>query len=115
MSGSGVVPGCGGPKVDNSCSTVAVKIGQGLADMNIAPCIPKPQVNVSRSRTVIERSAGTVSPSGPSGWRSTRRSASSGNSRSTGSSRSSKPSSAIESTTAAVMGLVIDAIRNKVS
>ena len=56
-----------------------------------------------------------VSVSGPSGRRSTRRSASSGSSRSTGSSSPSRPSSARLSTTAAVTGLVIEAIRNSVS
>jgi hypothetical protein len=44
--------------------------------------MPNPKVNVSKSRTVIGRAAGTVSSSGPSIRRSTRRSSSSGSSRS---------------------------------
>jgi hypothetical protein len=35
--------------------------------MNIAPCMPKPHVNVRRSRVVMARSAAMVSSSGPSG------------------------------------------------
>ena len=115
MSGSGVEPGCGGPKVASSRSAAAVTIGHGSGAVNIAPCMPNPQVNVSRSRTVIGRCAGTVRSSGPSGRRSTRRPASSGASSSIGPSRSSRPSSTSESTTAAVIGLVIDEIRNSVS
>jgi hypothetical protein len=66
-SGAGVVAGCGGPNDDSSRSMTAVTMGQGSAAMNMAPCIPNPQVKVSRSRTVTGRSAGTVSASGPSG------------------------------------------------
>jgi hypothetical protein len=49
-------------------------------------------VKFRSSRTMIGRSAGTVSSSGPSIRRSTRRSASSGRSRSTGSSSRRRPS-----------------------
>ena len=115
MSGSGIVAGCGGPNVDSCRSAAAPTIGQGSGAMNMAPCIPNPQVKVSRSRTVIERSAGTVSWRGPSGRRSTRRSVSSGSRSSTGPSSSSRPVSTSESTATAVIGLVFDEIRNSVS
>src|SRR5262249_45837506 len=49
VSGSGVVSGCAGPNEASSRSAAAVTIGHGSAAMNIAPCMPKPQVNVSRS------------------------------------------------------------------
>ena len=90
-------------------------MGHGSAAMNIAPCIPNPHVNVSRSRTVIGRRAGTVSVRGPSGRDSTRRSASSGSRSSTAPFNSSRPSSNSESTAAAVIGFVFDEIRNSVS
>ena len=60
---------------------------------------------------VIARAAGTVSSSGPSIRRSTLRPASSGSSRSTGSSSPISPSAATASVAAAVMGLVVEAIR----
>ncbi len=85
------------------------------AAANISLTIPKPNVNVSRSRVVIARSAGTVSSSGPSIRVRTRRSASSGSSRSTGSSSPISPSSITASVAAAVIGLVVDAIRNSES
>ena len=60
---------------------------------------------------VIGRAVGTVSSSGPSIRRSTLRPASSGSSRSTGSSSPISPWEATASVGAAVMGLVIEAIR----
>ena len=75
----------------------------------------KPQVNVKRSRVVIGRSAGTVSSSDASGARSTRRCASSGNRSSTGASSAKLPASMSASTAAAVIGFVIEVMRNKVS
>jgi hypothetical protein len=92
-------------------SSAAATTGHGVGDANIAIVMPKPNVNVSRSRAVIERAAGTVSSSGPSMRRSTLRLASSGSSRSTGSSRSIRPSPAIASVAAAVIGLLVEAIR----
>ena len=115
VSGSGVVTGLGGPNEASSSSSTADTIGHGSGPMNIAPCMPKPQVKVSRSRTVTGRSALTVSVSGPSGRRSTRRPASSGSSVSTGPARSSTPSSTRLRITAAVIGLVVEEMRNKVS
>ncbi len=115
MSGSGVVSGCGGPNEASSRSAAAVTIGHAWGAMNMAPCMPKPHVKVSRSRTVTGRSASTVSVRGPSGRRSTRRPASSGSRSSAGPFRSSRPSSTRLSTTAAVIGLVVDEMRNKVS
>ena len=64
---------------------------------------------------MIARCAGTVSSSGPSIRASTRGPASSGSSRSTGSSMSISPSSASARVAAAVIGLVVDAIRNSES
>ena len=55
---------------------------------------------------VIARAAGTVSSSGPSIWRSTRRPANSGSSRSTGSLSPNNPSA----TRASVAAAVVDAI-----
>ena len=80
--------------------------------MNISRAIPNPNVNVSNSRTVTGPAAGSVSSRGPSIRRSTRRFASSGSSRSTGSSSSSRPSRTRASVAAAVIGFVVDAIRN---
>jgi hypothetical protein len=82
-----------------------------VGEANISPTMPKPKVNVSRSRMVIAGAAGTVSSSGPSARRSTLRSASSGSNRSTGSSSPSSPSAATASVAAAVIGLVVEAIR----
>ena len=76
---------------------------------------PRPKVKVSRSRTVIGRFAGTVSSTGPSRLFSTWRSASSGRKSSTGSSSRSLHSSTRISVAAAVIGLVIEAMRKIVS
>jgi hypothetical protein len=76
---------------------------------------PKPMRNVKRSRTVISRFAATVSSSGPSIRRSTRRSASSGMSRRTGSSSASLASSTKIKAATAVTGFVIDEMRKIVS
>ena len=76
---------------------------------------PSPNVNVSRSRTVMARRAGTVYSSGPSTRISTRRSASSGSRSSTGSSSRSTHSSTRIIAAAAVTGLLIDAMRKIVS
>jgi hypothetical protein len=90
-------------------------IGHGVAAMNMSTCMPKPNVKVSRSRTVIWRSAATVSSSGPSILRSTRGEANSGSSRVTGSSSVNSPASASAIVTAPVIGFVVDAMRNSES
>ncbi|MGA8923980.1 MAG: hypothetical protein WB682_12620 [Candidatus Dormiibacterota bacterium] len=72
---------------------------------------PKPSLNVSRSRTVIGRFAGTVESTGPPTSLSTLRAASSGSNRSTGSSRRNRPSSTRIMAAAAVTGLDMDATR----
>src|SRR5436190_2995368 len=113
VSGSGMASGVGGPIVQRPVAAAAT--GQGSGDMNIPTSIPKPNVNVSRSRTVMARLAGTVSSSGPSICRSTRGFASSGSKRSTGSSSASSPSRASASVAAPVIGLVVDAILNSES
>lgn len=77
--------------------------------------MPKPRRKVSRSRSVIGRFAGTVSPTGPSIRRRTRRFASSGSSRSTGWSSRSRHSSTRIMAAAAAIGLVIEATRKIVS
>ena len=64
---------------------------------------------------MIGRLAGTVSSSGPSILRSTRRFANSGSRRSTDSFTSSLPSSTSIMAAAAVIGLVIEAMRKIVS
>ena len=80
------------------------------------PCPnPIPSWNVSRSRSVIGRSAGTVSSSGPSTWVSTRREASSGRNSSTGSSSRSAHSSTRMSAATAATGFDIEAMRKIVS
>ena len=112
VSGSTKSSGCGGPIVASPASAAAATTGHGSGAMNISRAIPNPNVNVSNPRTVTGPSAGTVSSSGPSIRRSTRRFASSGSSRSTGSSRSSRPSRTRASVAAAVIGFVVDAIRN---
>ena len=81
-SGGGGTCGCGGP-APSSSSSAACSTG---CWPNRLKSIPMPSVNVSRSRSVIGRSAGTVSSIEPSGSRITRRSASSGSHRSTASS-----------------------------
>ena len=107
-SGSGGSAGWGGPTLN--CSGAAASFtGQG------PKYPPKPIRNVSRSRTVIGRSAGTVSSTGPSMRRTTLRSASSGRSRSTGSSSRTTHSSSRISVATAVTGLVIDEMRKIVS
>ena len=77
---------------------------------------PSPRRKVRRSRTVIGRCAGTVSPSiGPLGSTMTRRLASSGSRSSTGSSARSRHSSMRISAPTATIGFVIDAMRKMVS
>lgn len=90
----------------------AATTGHGSGAMNISTAIPNPNVKVSNPRTVTGPTAATVSSSGPSIRRNTRRFASSGSSRSTGSSRSSNPSRTSASVAAAVIGFVVEAIRN---
>jgi hypothetical protein len=60
---------------------------------------------------VIDRTAGTTSSTGLSGVRTTRGSASSGSQRAIGSSSATLPSSTSSITAAAVIGLVIEAMR----
>jgi hypothetical protein len=112
VSGSTTSSGRGGPIVASPASAAAATTGHGSAAVNISGAIPNPNVNVSSPRTVTGPAAGSVSSSGPSIRRSTRRSASSGSSRSTGSSSSSRPSRTSASVAAAVIGFVVDAIRN---
>ena len=101
--------------VASRSSSDAATTGQGSAEANISTATPKPKVNVSRSLAVIARCAGTVSSSGPSIRASTAGRASSGSSLSTGSSISISPSPARARVAAAVIGLVVDAIRNSES
>ncbi len=115
VSGSGCSAGSGGPIVDRCSSCERNTTGHGSAAVNIPGARPKPNVNVSRSPTVTERLAGTVSSSGPSIRRSTRGAASSGSSLPTGSSRSSRPSRIRARVAAPVTGLVMDAMRNSES
>ena len=114
-SGPGCLARSGQPRVASRRSLSAAMTGHGCAAVNISWANPNPKVKVSRSRTVISRRAGTVSSSGPSIRRSTRRLASSGSSRPTGSSRLSRPSATRASVAAPVMGLVTEAIRNSES
>jgi hypothetical protein len=114
-SGSGGTSGFGGPIVDRCSSSAAWTTGHGAAEANISRTMPKPNVKVSRSRIVMARTTGTVSASGPSIRRSTRRPASSGTSRSTGSSRPINPSATSANVATAVTGLVVEAIRNSES
>lgn len=72
---------------------------------------PYPARKVSRSNTVIGRTAGTTSSAGPSGVRTTFGDASSGSHRPTGSEAAIRPSSISIMAAAAVSGLVIEAIR----
>ena len=83
--------------------------------MNICIAMPKPLVKVNRSRTVISRSAGTVSSSGPFGTRSTRGEANFGNHRRTSSSRATWPSVTSASINDAVSGFVVEAMRKMLS
>ncbi len=115
VSGSGCTFGWGGPVVASRSLSASATTGHGPGVVNISRTMPKPNVNVSRSRAVIGRSAGTVSSSGPSILIRTLRSASSGSSRSTGSSRSSSPSPASARVAAAVIGFVVEAILNNES
>lgn len=62
---------------------------------------------------MMGRRAGTVSSSGPSSRRNTRRFASSGSRRSTGSSSVSSPASTRIIVTAPITGFVVEAIRNR--
>ena len=77
----------------------------------IAITLPKPIRDVSRSRTVIARSAGTVSSSCEDRDFSTRRFASSGSHGSIDSSSRNVHSSTRIIAAAAVMGFVIEAMR----
>src|SRR5215207_6527444 len=72
---------------------------------------PYPAREVSRSRTVIGRSAGTTSSTGLAGVRTTLGDASSGSHSPTGSSSPIRPSSTSIITAAATMGFVIEARR----
>ena len=110
-SGAGVPSGSGGP-MPTRCAPAAARTGYASGG---AISWPKPIVNVSRSRTVMGRRAGTVSSSAASGLRSTRRPASSGSSSSTGSSSRSRHSSTSSMVATAVTGLLIEAMRNTVS
>jgi hypothetical protein len=76
----------------------------------VPPRSPAPSPRHHQSRTVTDRSAGTVRVNGPSGRASTCRRASSGTRSSIGSSRPSRPSSTSSSAATAVTGLVIDEI-----
>jgi hypothetical protein len=80
-----------------------------------AMTMPKPMRKVRRSRSVVDRFAGSVSSSGPSSLFNTWRSANSGNSRSTGSSSRNLHSSTRIIAAAAVIGFVIEAMRKIVS
>jgi hypothetical protein len=64
VSRSGGTGGSGGPIVASRGSYAAATTGHGCGAVNISPTMPKPNTNVSRSRVVIARSAGTVSSSG---------------------------------------------------
>src|SRR4051812_36637912 len=72
---------------------------------------PHPHRLVSRSSTVIGRTAGTTSSTGDCGVRTTIGSASSGSHSRTGTSSATRPSSTSDITAAAVIGLVIEARR----
>src|ERR1700722_15814453 len=76
---------------------------------------PYPAREVSRSKTVIGRAAGTTSSTGLAGVRTTIGSASSGSHRATGSSSAIRPSWTRVRTAAATMGLVIEAKRKMAS
>ena len=99
-------PGC------SSASSIARWIGYCPGGAMNAP---RPITNVSRSRRVIGRCAGTVSSSGASSRAKTWRSASSGSRSSTGSSSRSRHSSTRVMAVAAAICLVTDAIRKIVS
>ena len=103
-SGAGTSCGCGGPCFSslNSVATAGSEKSDGK---------PYPARKVSRSSTVIGRTAGTTSSTGPSGVRTTVGDASSGSQCPTGSSSAIRPSSTSIMTAAATTGLVIDAIR----
>ena len=107
-SGSGIGSGRSGV---SPRSKIAPMIGVPSAVISM----PSPNVEVSRSRTVIGRRAGTVSSSGPSIRFSTRRSASSGSHGSTGSSSRSRHSSSRTIAAAIATGLDVEAIRKIVS
>ena len=103
-SGAATSCGCGGPCFSslNSRPTAGSEKSDGK---------PYPARKVSRSCTVIGRTAGTTSSTGPAGVRTTVGDASSGSHGSTGSSSAIRPSSTSIITAAAVIGLVIEAIR----
>src|SRR4051794_35034036 len=111
VSGSGCVPGSGGPSVHRFSSFACLTTGHGSGAMNMSSVIPKPNVKVSSWRTVIGPSAGTVSSREPGGLRSTLRSASSGSQVSTRSSKPNTPSSTRAMVAAPVTTLVVDAMR----
>ena len=103
-SGGGTSCGCGGPCFSslNNSPTAGNEKSAGN---------PYPARKVSRSATVIGRAAGTTSSTGEAGVRTTTGAASSGSHRWTGSSSAIRPSSTSIMTAAAVIGLVIDAMR----
>lgn len=109
-SGSGISDGLGGPiPMPASCAARTMGGSSGRYSW------PNPIRNVSRSRSVMARSAGTVSSSGPSIRASTRLSASSGSSSSSGSPSRSRHCSTSAIAAAAAMGLVIELMRNRLS
>ena len=105
-------PAASGPSWTSRSASSASEIGTVPGS---AMTMPVPRRKVSRSRSVIGRSAGTVSSSGPFGSASTVMSASSGRNSSTGSSRRSVQSSTSVIAQAATSGLLIEAMRKIVS
>ena len=97
----------GGPSA-SSASAIGTVPGSAMTT-------PVPRVQVSRSRSVIARLAGTVFSSGPFGSTSTAISASSGRRSSTGSSRRRVQSSTSVIAHAATIGFVIEPMRQIVS
>ncbi len=91
------------------------KIAFMIGESGEVRSMPIPHVEVSRSRTVIGRRAGTVSSNGPSTRVSTCRSTSSGSHSCTGSSSRSLHSSSKAIVAAIATGLDVDAIRKMVS
>src|SRR6185437_11055979 len=103
-SGATTSCGCGGPCFSSLTSSRTA--GNEKSDGK-----PYPARKVSRSATVIGLIAGTTSSTGPAGVRTTAGEASSGSHGATGSSSVIWPSSTSIITAAAVMGLVIEAMR----
>jgi hypothetical protein len=103
-SGAAISCGCGGPCF--SSLTNSRTAGNAKSEGE-----PYPARKLSRSTTVIGLSAGTTSSTGLAGVRTTAGDASSGSQRPTGSSSATCPSSISIITAAAVMGLVIEAMR----